>query len=46
MYMNMKNDVAFLLDNRLSLYEHELYLQSEYAAARLILCIQDVLRAW
>ena len=22
-YMNMKNDVAFLLDNRLSLYEHQ-----------------------
>lgn len=22
-YMNMKNDVTFLLDNRLSLYEHQ-----------------------
>ena len=31
-YMNMKNDVAFLVDFQLNLYEHQSTLESQHAA--------------
>lgn len=37
-YMNMKNDQAFLLDMQLNLYEHQSTWNSEYATAFSVLC--------
>lgn len=38
-YMGMKNDLAFIVDMGLFLYEHPVNIQSKYATARSVLHI-------
>ncbi len=36
-YMNMKNDLAFIMDSYLNLYEHRVHLFSQHAVAGFVL---------
>ena len=40
-YMNYKNDVSFVFDSRLLIYETPVHCQSKHAAARSYLCDQS-----
>ena len=41
-YMSIKNDVSFLIDGRLSLYEHQLTYNSDYAASIFTLYCESI----